>query len=148
MWLHSKTSYKIFELWKFLNSNSWRSFVVLLILLIHELSMVKQWIARTYKSKWWAMRTSTFYPIIPILLQCTSLQLLWPLQIQKNSILLTYNINISSSLSFLSFCHLKMRLVHHLPHHMLLFHVMNYHPLSCLMQHVMKINPRMLLKKK
>ncbi len=30
------------------------------------------------------MRTSTFYPLIPILLQCTSLQLLWPLQIPKN----------------------------------------------------------------
>ncbi len=30
------------------------------------------------------MRTSTFYPIIPILLQCTSLQLLWSLQIPKN----------------------------------------------------------------
>lgn len=30
------------------------------------------------------MRTSTFYPLIPILLQCASLQLLWPLQIPKN----------------------------------------------------------------
>jgi hypothetical protein len=30
------------------------------------------------------MRTSTFYPLISILLQCTSLQLQWPLQIPKN----------------------------------------------------------------
>lgn len=93
---------------------------------------------RSYKSKYWAMRTSTFYPVIPILLHCTSLQLLWPLQIPKN---------FKFKPIFLVFCHLKMRLVHHLPHHMLLIHVMNYHPLSCLMQHVMKINRRMLLKK-
>lgn len=84
------------------------------------------------------MRTSTFYLLIPILLQCASLQLLWPLQIPKNFkfkpiflVFLPTQDEFSSSSSS--------------PHAAI--HVMNYHPLSYLIQDVMKINPRMLLEK-